>query len=127
MMSPSDLAGLTVERFWKGFNWLGLPPQLEPLVPEEKEPTNWMESSLCEFLREANWSGRRAPSPRPASKPAAPLLTRAVGEYFQALPWLGRDEKTPPALKQEPISPGVRPPGARDGRDFSATDLSNLF
>lgn len=125
MITTGDLADVTVGRFWQEFNWSGRPRVLvaEP-EPERREPTNWLEFSLAEFLDRSNWSGRKSIEPRPAPVRDAPLLTWTVDEYFRSLPWRGELGSLPP--RAMPRSPSAPLP-AREEHDFNASDLSNLF
>lgn len=124
MMAIGDLADVTVGRFWQDFNWSGRPPKLAEPEPERREPTNWLEFSLAEFLDRANWSGRESIEPRPVPVSDAPLLTWTVDDYFRSLPWRGEPGSLPAPTAAR--SPSVQLP-AREEHDFNATDLSNLF
>ncbi len=125
MIDPTDLAGLTVESFWQGFNWLGLPPEPEVSREVPDEPKDWLAYSVAEFLALANWSGRaRAIDPPRATAAAPPLLTLSEEEYFQSLPWRGKTHvHAAPKVKSRPATE----PSPNVNRDFNANDLSNLF
>ncbi|MEG3438160.1 hypothetical protein V0288_13610 [Pannus brasiliensis CCIBt3594] len=124
MMTTGDLADVTVGRFWQDFNWSGRPPKLAEPERKEREPTNWLEFNLAEFLDRANWSGRKSIEPRPVPVLDAPVLTWTVEDYFRSLPWRGEPGSLP--APTAPRSPSVQPP-KREEHDFNATDLSNLF
>jgi len=131
MTSQSLWAGLSVQDFFQGYNWLGESPTLEPTVTEENAD---VPSLLClkvtDFLNQANWRGEAVisqSSPAQAQTqlpPTAFSLTLPVAEFMGFINWQGNKQAgfgTQPKVSKAPLS--FATPAAKIDLD----DLSNLF
>ncbi|ACK69546.1 conserved hypothetical protein [Gloeothece citriformis PCC 7424] len=129
MMSSTVWGPLTVEQFFKDYNWLGEPPKfpsLETEFPSEK-PTSWLCLSVEEFLGKNTWKAQpvikqKDPSPVP---PPTLSLTLPVNEFLQWAAWGGQTEKN------EAIKPLSKPSNSvyncHDSHNYNLNDLSDLF
>lgn len=129
MTSQSLWAGLSVQDFFQGYNWLGNSPTLEPTVTEENAD---VPSLLClkvtDFLNQANWRGETI---TPKSSPIQAQLststfslTLPVAEFMNFINWQGNLKAVSGMQSKESKTPmSFAPPSS----EINLDDLSNLF
>lgn len=136
MMEQTRWAGLSVQDFFRGYNWLGEAPKLEPTVTESQAELA-VPSLLClkvqDFLRQSNWTGieraaiafseeeRELRGESFAWEPQSSVQL-SVFEFFRRANWQGRgiQSSVAPAKKSSSIPTPAN-------TEIDLTDLSALF
>jgi len=137
MIEQARWAGLSVQDFFQGYNWLGEVPKLEPTVTESQAGLA-IPSLLClkvqDFLRQSNWTGVEqkaiafSEEERELRGESLGLLSESsvqlsVFEFFRRANWQGRgiqSNVTPPPSKKTNSIPVT-------STEIDLTDLSALF
>ncbi|MEB3192608.1 MAG: hypothetical protein VKL42_19860 [Snowella sp.] len=138
MMDQTRWAGLSVQAFFQGYNWLGETPKLEQTVTESQAQVT-VPSLLClkvqDFLHQANWRGlaiEAIAAPRDSQAleaeqaffSSSSSLQLSVFDFFQRSNWQGQGNlfKTSP----EPAKKAI-PLSHTANAEIDLTDLSALF
>ncbi|MEA5533881.1 hypothetical protein [Crocosphaera sp. XPORK-15E] len=126
MMSITAWAGLSVNDFFRTYNWTGQTPKLQPLDTSKNniKPSSFLCLSLGEFLSQGNWTGKVSPQPLNKATPISnkALMTLPVAEFFQEMGWQGLPNIAPMAQKSS-LSKAISSPS----QDLNVNNLSDLF
>lgn len=128
MMSQTVWGLLSVQDFFKDYNWCGQLLSLEVTECDQDalEEPSWLCLSVQEFLNQSNWRGETLvkQSESPTLEPVSLSLILPVGEFFRVAAWKGKTQATAipaPPPKLEPTAE------ASSDSEFNLTDLSELF
>ena len=138
MMDQTRWAGLSVQAFFQGYNWLGETPKLEQTVTESQAQVT-VPSLLClkvqEFLHQANWQGL-ATAAIAASRDSQALeaeriffssassLQLSVFDFFQRSNWQGQGGSF--QTSPDPVKKAISLSHTAN-TEIDLTDLSALF
>lgn len=138
MMDQTRWAGLSVQAFFQGYNWLGATPQLDRTVTESETRVT-VPSLLClklqDFLNQGNWQGLAAPAiaaseTSPALTPerlfgdAPASLRLSVFDFFRQSNWPGQGTRLTAA--PDPPKKSISLPNPANA-EIDLIDLSALF
>lgn len=136
MMEQTRWAGLSVQDFFKGYNWRGEAPKLEPTITESQAELA-VPSLLClkvqDFLRQGNWTGiertaiafsdeeRELRGESLGLEPESSVQL-SVFEFFRQANWQGRGIQS--SVVPAPKASSIPTP---TNTEIDLTDLSALF
>ena len=138
MMDQTRWAGLSVQAFFQGYNWLGETPKLEQTVTESQAQMT-VPSLLClkvqDFLYQANWRGlptEAIAAPRDSQAleaervffSSSSSLQLSVFDFFQRSNWQGQGSLF--STSPDPVKKTIPLPHTANA-EIDLTDLSALF
>lgn len=126
MMSIKSLAGLSVDDFFRNYNWHGKPPKLESVnqLQIATNDSNILSLSLGDFLQQVNWTGETVAQTvsQPIIHSRQTIMTLSVSDFFQGITWKSFP-KTTPTSKLEASKKSIN----SGNKALDVNNLSNLF